>query len=183
MIPEERIRLSFFVNLSLKIITPSIKEKRIVPTFNTGKNIVDGSIPASVVLRRLHVAKAIPIPTETKDFLLICLIFSFRLASENIREIIPASIKERKTNSVLCSGNSDFCWTFCIIPSPPDEIIAVINGKIYLLFNAVSVFFDLHAPDIIIVIITSIIPEMSKADILSFQKTEPEIVGRTKPSE
>lgn len=94
------------------------------------------------------------------------------MAAANIKEIIK--------NADFCSAYFDVCCTFCIMPRPPEAVIAaIIKGINALLLAALSCFFA--ESRITAITITNLI-RFSKVKF-SCQNKAPDTVGSTKPIE
>lgn len=138
------------------------------------------SFPARIVLSRLQIPKATPMPLPKINFLPIFCGLLF--ANKEIKnEITDAKAKANITKEFLWSGYGEFCCAFCTIPSPPDESIAIIRGIIYVLL--VFCFLVVGMPDIITVGITIRIPIIFSIVSFSFQNKFPDNVGKINPKE
>ena len=129
---QPRIRTGIFLRRrhSLKNNMLHSVVSSITPMFSVGKKMALGRRPDKAVFKRLQQPNAIPVREATaKVFLLGALTEFIETLSEEIKDSIAARRKATSKNTFFCSGNADFCCTFCMIPNPPDESIAMSRGR------------------------------------------------------
>lgn len=174
--------MAIFFNdsFSLKRIIPKRVESRITEMFWSGKNAALLMRPARIVLNRFAPPKQRP-ATDGKITLRFWI---FALFLQHIKPMIDdknANVKAIIKNSFLSDLYAEFCCTFCIIPNPPDDIIATIIGSTKVL--PLLPLFSLPITVTAMVVSASIKPNKSVMVNSSFQKIEPDMVGIMNPSE
>ena len=151
--------------------------------FIAGKNTELFNFPARCVFKRLQVAKKTPINEPNAKFLPWTFVGPFLRNRKWEREEIKQNTNATKINEVVCPLYSEPCCIFCTMPSPPEQIRAIISGKKYDLEELFSPFDFFLIPEITSTGMAINIPKNPKIVIFSFQNITPLIVGIKNPNE
>ena len=145
-----------------------------------GKKTALSSRPARKVFSRLQRAKHTPTPAAASPEP-VAAFFERPFLPPQTREISAATPKAIPTKTVRCCGSGEDCWTFCRIPSPPEQSMAVTRGRKKPFPE--ERFFPGVAPERISAGNTAAIPRIFQTVTVSCQNTIPDTVGRRKPKE
>ena len=179
-IPKVNAIICGFVGFSLKINIPATRHIIITPIFKVGNIIALGILPASKVLSILTTPKQHPANTG-KTFTFLCSLHSLVLEKE--KAYANKAANKNATTKKPCKFSlslEDWC-IFCIIPSAPEESIAIKFGIIKLLPT-----FTFLPPENAEAIIADIAIKRPKIDVtvkVSFQNNTPDTVGKINPNE